>query len=113
MTSRALHLTKVKTPNWAVSNQAVWIVCIIYLVAYSGCYLHNEIRYLMYTIPLILLAYLFYERTPGTTVPAEVSLLTYVLVGVIWLLAGVKDSFLFWNDFIIIFADYFKLCSEN
>jgi hypothetical protein len=102
MTSRALHLTKVKTPNWAVSKQAVWIVCIIYLAAYSGYYLHNEIRYLIYMIPLILLAYLFYERTPGTTVPAEASLLTYVLVGAIWLLAGVKDSFLFWNDFIII-----------
>jgi hypothetical protein len=96
-------LTNLKTPNWAVSKQAVWIVCVIYLAAYSsGIYWHNEIRYLMYAIPLILLAYLLYERTPGTNVPAEAGLLTFILVGVIWLLAGAKDSGFFWSDFIII-----------
>jgi hypothetical protein len=94
-------------PNGAISRQIVWVACIVYVLGYAGyCFNFNEsikpARYLVYAVPLILVASPLLERIPRCNKPAEWYLLTYLYLGCIGYVTYVRDTDSFWNDFGIV-----------
>ena len=91
-------------PDGAMSRQIVWIACIVYILGYAGyCFDFNEsikpLRYLIYTIPFILVASPMLERLPRCNKPAEWYLVTYLYLGWIGYMTHVTNAESFFNDF--------------
>ena len=89
------------------SRLAVSIACVVYLVGYAGyCFTSDppsqSVRYLVYAVPAILAAPLLFQRSARTNKAATAYLLTYVSLGSLGYLMGVKDISFFLNDFIIM-----------
>lgn len=89
-----------------ISRLAVSIACVVYLVGYAGyCFtdpqLHS-VRYLVYAVPAILAAPLLFQGTSRSNKAASAYLLTYLSLGFLGYLMGVKDTGSFLNDFIIM-----------
>jgi hypothetical protein len=94
-------------PDGAMSRQVVWIACIVYVLGYAGyCFDFNDsikpLRYLVYAVPLILVASPLLERIPRCNKSAEWYLLTYLYLACIGYITYVTDTDLFWNNFSIV-----------
>src|SRR5262249_3529064 len=93
-------------PDGLMSRQIVWIACAAYIVGYAGyCFSFNEhikpLRYVVYAVPLILVASPLFERIPRCNKAAEWYLLVYLYMGCIGYVTGSTDKELFLNEFTI------------
>jgi hypothetical protein len=96
-----------KTAANEPGTQVVSVVCALYIIGYAGyCFGSNDYirqaRYLVYVIPLVLLASPLLERVPRLNTPAIVLFIAYVLFGCVSYLVGRTDTAIFINDFVII-----------
>jgi hypothetical protein len=107
VSARLLHrglMTRTILKNGAMSRQAVWAACGVYLVWFLSTSVEflNPIRYVIYTTPLILMGSLFYERMPKSNTSAEAYFLIYLSMGFIAYLIGIQHLGYFMNEFIIM-----------
>ena len=56
---------------------------------------------MIYLLPFLLVAALFYERRPASYRPAELFFLIYVLIGLLGLLIGIENTAVYLNEYII------------
>jgi hypothetical protein len=94
-----------RVADQAFSRFLVSIACVIYLAGYAGyCFsqLIGPLRYLVYAVPLILVTAVMGQRSSTSNKPAIAFFLTYVSLGSMSYLIGVKDMGAFARDFIII-----------
>jgi hypothetical protein len=98
-------MTAMRVADQASSTLVVSIACVVYLVGYAGyCFSETlgSLRYLIYAVPLILVAPFTLQRASTSNKPATVFLLTYLSLGSLSYLIGVKDVEFFLSNFIII-----------
>jgi hypothetical protein len=97
-------MARTSIENGAMSRQAVWVACGVYLVWFLSTSVEflDPIRYVIYTTPLILVGSLFCERMPQSNTSAEAYFLTYLSMGFIGYLIGIQDLGYFMNEFIIM-----------
>ena len=88
----------------ASSGSAVSIACGIYLVGYAGyCFEETrDLRYLVYVLPLFLVASLTLRRALTINRPAVAFLLSYLLLASVSHLIGMKGGEDFSRNFVII-----------
>lgn len=98
-------MTATGVSHQAFSRLIVSIACAVYLVGYAGyCFSGTlgSLRYLVYAVPPILVAFVTLQPNSTNNKPAIAFFLTYLSLGSLGYLVGVKDTHFFLIDFIII-----------
>jgi hypothetical protein len=98
-------MTVERVADPAFSRLLVSIACIIYLAGYAGyCFSQflGPFRYLVYAVPPILVTSFMVQHSSTSSKPAIAFFLTYLSLGSMSYLIGVKDMDSFLRDFIIV-----------
>ena len=89
----------------AVSRLAVSVASVAYLAGYLGYGFREQLdpaRYFVYAIPGILVGSLLLQSTPKINEPAAGYVISYLTLTFVACLAGIVDTWFFWNDVIIM-----------
>jgi hypothetical protein len=111
MTATSFGEHSSRAADFSLNRFAVSIACMLYLLGYAG-YSFGEsmalLRYVIYGVPVVLAASLLLEGKPTANNVAVAFLLAYVFFAPLGYLIGVKETDLFFNNFVIMILILFS-----